>query len=212
MNIKIKKLSLILIFLLTMTFFTQSGFTSKAQAVKGGFAIQIGDSMGLLPTGSYVDSLNDIAYSKSIQYSVKYTLNIGLILGLEEMHTGSRIDDGTNENVLFISSRSLLVGWTPGGDRLRFSIEAGVPLTKATISIRESELSILGGESEKSQEIDSFWGGISLDWGFMEKDGNGIGITFHVRYFSLTTDDLFETGNDFTAGTLNFGGCLRYRF
>ena len=186
------------------------GAISLSQAEAGDLSIELGDSMGPLPTGAYIEQLESSSQSKSMRWALKYTFAGGLLFGREEFSSASHINDGTNKNVLLVTAKGYTIGWAMG-EVLRFVVEVALP-EKATVSIRDDELAVFGGSSEKSEDLDAQWFGISLDWGFMNNDGSGLGFNMMLRHLSLSNDVIFETGKDFDAGGTYFAAGFRYRF
>lgn len=185
-------------------------FSQAHQLKAGQLSIAIGDSVGAVPTGEYVDLLDDISISKSIRWGVKYFFDSGLIIGREEFSAAHSIDDGTDTNVLVITAKGYTLGWA-FGEEFQFIIEAAIP-ENATVSVRESEFDIFNGDMLISDSAKSSWFGIAVDWGFMNKDSSGLGINFLLRQANMKSDDLFGSGKTFDGSGLYFAGSLRYRF
>ncbi|MCP4753074.1 MAG: hypothetical protein GY866_19475 [Proteobacteria bacterium] len=183
-----------------------------ADSMAGEISFELGETVGAMPTGEYVDQLDSIGLTKSYTVGLKYTFDNGLLFGLEQYNSSYRIESESEseKSVLMVVVKGFTLGWAVG-DVVRFSAEIGVT-GDAEVSIRKDEFAAFGGKTSESQDFDTQWGRVAVDWGFLENDGSGFGIMFMLRIASVTTDDLFDSGNDFDSGSWNFGGAFRYRF
>ncbi len=179
-------------------------------ASAGDISIGIGENLGPVPKGEYIDQFDETWQSKYYGYSLNYMFEMGLVIGYEEFSSSSKIRDDPDDFYLIVTSRGYSVGYAMG-DAVRFVVKAGIP-GKISVQARENMNYGTGGDALDSQDIDSTWFAVSLDWGPFEKDGTGLGIAFDFRMVTATADDLFDSQQDFDASGLFFGGVLRYRF
>jgi len=175
----------------------------------GDLNIELGDSVGVVPKGAYMDALDRADLSKSFRYALKYTFDSGLVLGREEFNSASSITDSTGNAHLFVTLKGFTAGWAIG-DKYRLIAEVGIP-EQGTVSRGADLISIMNRSTSKSQDVDSQWYGASLDWGVLNEKGEGWGILIALRQVSLKTDNLFDTNTDFDGSGLYFTGAFRYR-
>ncbi len=183
------------------------------QAFAGDISVEIGRSAGVQPKGGFVDGLGAIDRSfpyHAARFSLKYAFDWGLVLGREQFGSHFRIDDGSDESHLFVRVNSLTLGWV-FGQSYRVIVEVGIP-ENGEVATSNNSMDFFNSDTLVSQKVGALWAGLTVDFGLTKGDAGGLGATFNLRLTSMSTDDLFESGNSFDASGLYLGGGLRYRF